>query len=51
MMSNPDPGVCQQLTASAKALVQSIERSQTFARTLKDKVRGGDYLLTATLLS
>jgi hypothetical protein len=38
-------------SAFAQALVQSIERSQTFAKVIEGQSTGGDYLLTATLFS
>ena len=38
-------------SAFAQALVQSIERSQTFAKVFEGQSKAADYLLTATLFS
>jgi hypothetical protein len=38
-------------SAFAQALVQSIERSQTFAKVVEGQSQVGDYLLTANLFT
>jgi hypothetical protein len=38
-------------SAFAQALVQSIERSQTFAKVVEGQSQAADYLLTATLFT